>query len=146
MNELQEKSSGYLAYLERRNSMLDALNAETSAYIHRLSAWMIAQLFVANAGGLTVGAEGSPAVAQVCFVAGIIAAMSCSLSAWWQAHLVYHENFRLGDPNAYFGRDHLPTNDDEYDKKQKFWFGSAIAFGVGSVLCFAAGALLRIFG
>ena len=144
VNEI-ENAEAYRAFVDRRHTMLDAQNAETSSYIHKLSAWMIAQLFLANAGGLTIGSEGAPEWALVAFVVGVVAAMGCSLAAWWQSHLTYHETHRLGDPNAFFGREYLPTNDEDANQKQNRWFGVAIFSGSVSMLCFAVGALLRIF-
>lgn len=144
--ESSEDAANFRLYLERRFRMLDALNAETAAYIHRLSGWMIAQLFVANAAGLTIGSNNAPAAAMLLFVAGLIAAMACSLAAWWQSHLVYHETFRLGDPNAYFGREHLPETSEEEHNRQNRWMVGAVGAGLASLVCFAAGAVVRVLG
>lgn len=134
----------YRAYLDRRFAMLDAHRTEATGYAYKLSAWMIAQLFIANAGGITLAKDVAPREALMSFVLGMIAAMGCSLAAWWQGHMVVHEVYRLGDPNAYFGREHLAENDPKHSRKENLVLVAAVTAGVVSLACFALGALTTL--
>lgn len=135
----------YRAYLDRRFAMLDIHAVEAASYTSKLSTWMIGQLFVANAGAFTIAKEVASREALLTFVAGVIAAMVCSLTAWWQSHLVFHEITRLGSPNAYFGREHIPTNDPVATKRETRFMAAAVGSGIVSLFCFAAGSIMTLF-
>ena len=134
----------YFKMVDRRNEMLDSQRIETMGYIHKLSAWMIAQLFVANSGALALVGEGAPAMAQAMFVIGLVAAMACSVSAWWQSQQVYHHIFDLSGPEAYGNIRDWKTTDKARSWKEDLWLYAAMAFGVVSLAAFAVGAFKSI--
>lgn len=134
----------YFKMVERRNAMIDSQRVETMGYIHKLSAWMIAQLFVANSGALALTSDQSESSGQIAFVVGLVAAMACSLSAWWQSHIVYHHMFDLSGPEAFADIEHWKGNDEDQSTAEDRLMTAAISFGVLSLLCFAVGAAITI--
>lgn len=131
--------------MDRRMEILSDHRREVASYAHRISAWMIGQLFVANAGAITLTADRGDPIALSLFVSGILAAMACSLCAWRQSHISYHETVQLSDPAVYTGMDALRQDETPPKSKETLWFMAAVAFGIGSLLAFAAGAMLSIW-
>lgn len=134
----------YFKMVERRNAMLDSQRVETMGYIHKLSAWMIAQLFVANSGALALTSDQGESDGQIAFVIGLVAAMACSLSAWWQSHSVYHHIFEVSGPEAYADIKHWKGNNPDRSKVENRLLTAAIGSGAVSLIAFAIGAAITI--
>lgn len=134
----------YFKMVERRNAMLDSHRVETMGYVHKLSAWMIAQLFIANSGALALAGDEVDTNGQAAFVVGMIAAMTCGLGAWWQSHQVYHHLFDLSGPEAFSSVEHWKTNDPARSKIETWLMRAAVGSGVVSLVAFAYGAFSTI--
>jgi hypothetical protein len=134
----------WLLITNRRLDQVETLKSETASYVHRMSSWMIAQLFIANAGGLTIQPRLSTQQASAAFAAGLVLAMLCVLAAWAQALVTYHALSQASDARALVGPEHEVGVPPTLQVGERRLFYGTLALGLGSLAAFVVGISERI--
>ena len=134
----------WLLIINRRLDQCETLKSETASYIHRMSSWMIGQLFIANAGGLTVQSQMSTREAGAAFASGLVLAMLCALAAWGQAHISYHALSGISDAAVLAGKEYAPEPSGRAAKWIVGLFYATLALGIGSLVAFVIGISQRL--
>jgi hypothetical protein len=123
----------------------DADRTSAADYVSKISAWMIGQLFVVNAGAITFVGMSGDKVALSCFVVGILLAMSCSFSAWYHAVKEFEYSDLIGDAKALIDKKFFPTPSSAIEKSRENAYKATIFFGVLSIVSFAVGAVRLLY-
>lgn len=129
---------------DRLSLMQDTHRQAALENTYKLAAWMIAQLFVANAGAITILKGEAPTSSLISFMVGLVAAMGCGLATWHQSHHTYHEMYRLSDPRVFASVKFWPTQSEDDKKSDLRAIRLAMGAGYISIAAFLIGAGLAI--
>ena len=152
MNDEKQESDPYAGLdrdtwfriAERLLQMQDMHRQASLENTYKLSYWMIAQLFLANAGAITILKGQAPTSSLISFIVGLVAAMACGLAAYRQSHAAYHEMYRLSDPRVLSNVKYWPKRSDVDNLKDRRSVKIAMGIGCLSIVAFVVGAVLAI--
>jgi hypothetical protein len=133
-----------LRYLDRWEGDRSAVRE----YVAAQSRWMVAQLFVANAGALTGVATSEPlrgtiAASGPWFVTGLVLSVLCGLATWFHAGKLYEALSDIADPALIFDRERLAAIREaalSSRRRDYILHGMAVGLGILSLASFVGGA------
>jgi hypothetical protein len=125
------------------NAMQDRESA--ASYVRTMSGWLIAQLFVGNAGAITLLHDSAGRETLAIFLIGLILSVLTGLSAWFHAVKEFEINDHFADARALLGNRHFPVADAKTEKAREWGFKGTLILGGASGVCFVAGAIMALF-
>tara|TARA_R110000765_G_scaffold253507_1_gene354582 strand:- start:149 stop:610 length:462 start_codon:yes stop_codon:yes gene_type:complete len=145
-SERSEKYNGYTKeewqiIVSHIINKADRDRTAAAEYVSKISAWMIGQLFIVNAGAITIIGVNGDKWALLFFALGILLALACSLSAWFHAVKEYEYSDLISDPKAMIDQRFFPKPDEKIESTRTNAYMATLVFGILSIAAFAIGAI-----